>query len=61
MIRAIEIARENRLPYVQIIECAGGDLRRGGDKVDPDYLLRAEMEHFGESGRIFTILLSFQN
>ena len=53
MIRAIAIARENRLPYVQIIECAGGDLRRGGDKVDPDYLLRAEMDHFGESGRIF--------
>ena len=28
--RAMEIARDNRLPYIQFVESAGGDLRIGG-------------------------------
>ena len=55
--RGLEIARENRLPYVQFVESAGADLRGGGGggggggtPVDP--LLRVE-GHFAESGRLF--------
>lgn len=50
IMRAIEIARENRLPYVQFVESAGGDLR--GDS-DPERQMREQVEHFGESGRLF--------
>ena len=35
--RALEIARDNRIPYVSFVESAGADLRRGGgggDKKD---------------------------
>jgi acetyl-CoA carboxylase carboxyltransferase component len=53
LMRGLQIARQNRLPYVQIIESAGGDLRRGGVDIDPDYLLRSELNHFGDSGRVF--------
>ena len=28
--RAMEIARDNRMPYIQFVESAGGDLRMGG-------------------------------
>ena len=48
--RAITIARENRLPYVQFVESAGGDLR-GRD--DPERQMREDMTHFGETGRLF--------
>ncbi|MEM7096001.1 MAG: carboxyl transferase domain-containing protein [Actinomycetota bacterium] len=50
IMRAIEIARDNRLPYVQFVESAGGDLR--GDD-DPERQMREQMDHFGESGRLF--------
>lgn len=50
IMRAIEIARDNRLPYVQFVESAGGDLR-GSD--DPDRQMREQLDHFGESGRLF--------
>ncbi|MEC8868521.1 MAG: carboxyl transferase domain-containing protein [Pseudomonadota bacterium] len=58
LMRGLEIARENRLPYVQFVESAGADLRGGGGgggggggaPVDP--LLRVE-GHFAESGRLF--------
>ena len=30
--RPVEIARQNRLPYVQFVESAGGDLRRAGTR-----------------------------
>ncbi len=50
IMRAIEIARENRLPYVQFVESAGGDLR--GDS-DPERQMREQTDHFGESGRLF--------
>ena len=31
LMRAIQISRENRLPYIQLVESAGGDLRGGAD------------------------------
>src|SRR6478672_6118266 len=47
--RAIEVARDNRIPYVSFVESAGADLRvepeGGGRKVQTD--------HFAESGRPF--------
>ena len=52
LMRGLEIARENRLPYVQFVESAGADLRgEAGD--DPEAALRREGGHFGESGRLF--------
>ncbi|MEM7340758.1 MAG: carboxyl transferase domain-containing protein [Actinomycetota bacterium] len=50
IMRAIEIARDNRLPYVQFVESAGGDLR-GND--DPERQMREQLVHFAESGRLF--------
>jgi acyl-CoA carboxylase subunit beta len=49
--RAIEIARDNRIPYVSFVESAGADLRvqTGGD----DGRRRARTEHFAETGRSF--------
>ena len=49
--RALEIARDNRMPYVSFVESAGADLRveTGGD----DGRRRAQTEHFAESGRFF--------
>jgi acetyl-CoA carboxylase carboxyltransferase component len=50
MMRALEISRQNRLPYVQLVESAGADLR-GSE--DPDRAMREDANHFGESGRMF--------
>lgn len=50
MMRALEISRENRLPYIQFVESAGGDLR-GRD--DPERQMREQVDHFAESGRLF--------
>ncbi len=50
IMRAIEISRDNRLPYIQFVESAGGDLR--GDD-DPERQMREQVDHFGESGRLF--------
>jgi acetyl-CoA carboxylase carboxyltransferase component len=50
IMRALQVARENRLPYIQFVESAGGDLR--GDP-DPERTLRTQLGHFGESGRLF--------
>ncbi len=50
IMRGIQISRENRLPYVQFVESAGGDLR--GDD-DPERQMREQTDHFGESGRLF--------
>jgi acetyl-CoA carboxylase carboxyltransferase component len=50
--RAIEIARDNRIPYVSFVESAGADLRvetGGGRKV--------HTTHFAESGRQFYELI----
>jgi acetyl-CoA carboxylase carboxyltransferase component len=49
--RAIQLARENRIPYVSFVESAGADLR-----VQPDgdgSRRRVQTEHFAESGRPF--------
>ena len=50
IMRAIQIARENRMPYVQFVESAGGDLR--GDD-DPERQMLEQTDHFAESGRLF--------
>lgn len=52
LMRGLEIARVNRLPYVQFVESAGADLT-GGVEGDPEAAIRREIEHFAESGRLF--------
>ena len=52
--RAMEISRVNKIPYVQFVESAGGDLRMGGGKgkgQSRGTILGAG--HFAESGRTF--------
>ena len=60
--RALEIARDNRMPYVSFVESAGGDLRMGGAKEDREddgenphgaKGPAVRPEHFAESGRFF--------
>jgi acetyl-CoA carboxylase carboxyltransferase component len=53
IVNSLRIARQNRMPYVQIIESSGGDLRRAVDDIDPEYLLKADLNHFGDSGHVF--------
>ncbi|HEV2365078.1 MAG TPA: carboxyl transferase domain-containing protein [Caulobacteraceae bacterium] len=53
LMRGLEIARVNRLPYVQFVESAGADLRGGGGDGDPEAALRRDTGHFAESGRLF--------
>ena len=53
LMRGLEIARENRLPYVQFVESAGADLRGEGGRSDPEASIRREINHFAESGRLF--------
>ncbi len=52
LMRGLEIARENRLPYVQFVESAGADLRGDGGG-DPEAAMKREVGHFAESGRLF--------
>jgi acetyl-CoA carboxylase carboxyltransferase component len=52
LMRGLEIARENRLPYVQFVESAGADLR-GNTDADPEAATRRTVGHFAESGRLF--------
>ncbi len=49
--RALEIARLNRLPYIQFVESAGADLRGGGGSAEDQ--MRRQTTHFAESGRLF--------
>ncbi|MDO8615000.1 MAG: carboxyl transferase domain-containing protein [Dehalococcoidia bacterium] len=49
--RALEISRLNRLPYVQFVESAGADLRRGEDSAEAE--MQRQLGHFAESGRFF--------
>ena len=51
--RAMEIARDNRLPYVQFVESAGGDLRMGGKGRRGSTPPPTGGGHFAESGRTF--------
>ncbi len=52
LMRGLQLARENRLPYVQFVESAGADLR-GEAGEDPEAAIQRETEHFAESGRLF--------
>lgn len=52
LMRGLEIARENRLPYVQFVESAGADLRGDGGG-DPEAAMKRDVDHFAESGRLF--------
>ena len=53
--RAMEIARANRLPYINFVESAGGDLRMGtGKKGDqPPIAPTIGHTHFAATGRFF--------
>ena len=60
LMRGLEIARVNRLPYVQFVESAGADLRgsSGGGaskKDEPPGRIKtpSTTSHFAESGRLF--------
>ena len=48
--RAIEIARDNHMPYISFVESAGADLRMGGAGSDGP---KTQTTHFAESGRPF--------
>ncbi len=54
--RAIQIARDNRIPYVSFVESAGADLRvqtDEGSKQGGSRRRRAKVEPFAETGRLF--------
>jgi acetyl-CoA carboxylase carboxyltransferase component len=51
--RALEIARDNRIPYVSFVESAGADLRMGGGGGDKKGPRPAKTTHFAETGRFF--------
>jgi acetyl-CoA carboxylase carboxyltransferase component len=52
--RALEIARDNRMPYVSFVESAGADLRVETGETGRR---RFQVEHFAESGRFFYELI----
>jgi acetyl-CoA carboxylase carboxyltransferase component len=54
--RALEIARDNRIPYVSFVESAGADLRMDPDRGGKDGEKKrrpAKVQHFAETGRFF--------
>ncbi len=52
--RAMEIARENHIPYVSFVESAGGDLRIDPDKDDAARVPGGmQVDHFAQTGRFF--------
>ena len=57
--RALELARDNHIPYVSFVESAGADLRLGssdsgsGGFTGGGSRRRLELSHFAESGRFF--------
>jgi len=51
--RALEIARVNRIPYVSFVESAGADLRKGDDDSPNSGRRPAKTDHFAETGRFF--------
>lgn len=53
LMRGLELARINRLPYVQFVESAGADLRGEAGGEDPEAAIARETGHFAESGRLF--------
>jgi acetyl-CoA carboxylase carboxyltransferase component len=53
LMRALEVARVNHMPFIQLVESAGGDLRGLSSGEDPAAVLRRNLTHFAESGRMF--------
>ena len=52
--RAMEIARENHIPYVSFVESAGGDLRIDADEKDVKSVPGGmQVDHFAQTGRFF--------
>jgi acetyl-CoA carboxylase carboxyltransferase component len=52
--RALQIARDNRIPYVSFVESAGADLRMDPESGDGKRKRRpAKTNHFAETGRFF--------
>src|SRR6266702_4019586 len=51
LMRALEVARDNRMPYIQFVESAGGDLRGLSAGEDPEAVMRRNLTHFAETGR----------
>ncbi|MEE8507972.1 MAG: carboxyl transferase domain-containing protein [Myxococcota bacterium] len=54
--RALEISRDNRIPYVSFVESAGADLRMDPDDGSKEGKRRrrpAKINHFAETGRFF--------
>jgi acetyl-CoA carboxylase carboxyltransferase component len=51
--RALEIARDNGIPYVSFVESAGADLRWGGGGDGEKKRRPARINHFAETGRFF--------
>ena len=60
LMRGLEIARENRLPYIQFVESAGADLR-GETGQDPEAAIKREEDHLGNQGAYFTKLPNYQS
>lgn len=65
--RALEMARDNRMPYVSFVESAGGDLRMSPDDADKKEQTGsggaarvpggAQIDHFAQTGRFFYELI----
>jgi acyl-CoA carboxylase subunit beta len=53
LMRALEVARDNHMPYIQFVESAGGDLRGLSAGEDPEAVMRRNLIHFAETGRMF--------
>ncbi len=52
--RALEISRDNRIPYVSFVESAGADLRvRTDGGKSPSAGSSGRLQHFAETGRFF--------
>ena len=52
--RAIEISRENKIPFISFVESAGGDLSVGNNKSDtPPISQSLQQSHFASTGRFF--------
>jgi acetyl-CoA carboxylase carboxyltransferase component len=51
--RALEIARDNHIPYVSFVESAGADLRMDPDDDNKKKRRPAKTLHFAETGRFF--------
>ena len=52
--RAIEISRDNRIPFISFVESAGGDLNVSrGDGDNPPIAPTLQQSHFASTGRFF--------